>query len=548
MVNSIFLIFAAIIIAVLILGIALVTLIKFQHPDDKNQAWIPKFIIILSFLLVFGSSMIMPFDVATRQGNLSFDVDIIWLVCLCSVAGFLLLVIPFAFFYYEADSELDEEGEEGGACKKCCKQFGSAVSYSLLFCLVILILAVILFATPANTAIIPTHRITAGADLIVPICAPTTADPAVSEPAAYKFAATFNSYCASHANDATTPVIDALLGCSTYGKTFNWEISVTYPVYLLALLCFIGWWFFFLFTGVGLIALPMSLINDFRRRPKPMGKAKYMAECDNLTDRANSLIDKARTLRDGAKIQEAPQGFWARRKQRKATAQITELENEFYFLRRDFDILKMSYEFSKSNPLWFFLKLILGILGLIVSLLWIIHICIFVLPGKNHRLYGFLNVALDELSGIAGGDFPRVGVMLYAILTFWLMWCTIEGNQKFGLRFLLWRFYPMEVGNTMMNAFLANLWVLLLCVFPQVQFVSQALPIYARYTAIEALFGQQVRYLNGFRVFWEHNIFVIIMLGIAGLTLIFMLLCPGKRDAKLKKKIEERMTQRERRI
>jgi LMBR1 domain-containing protein 1 len=479
----------------------------------------------------------MPFDVLNREGDIGFDVDILWLICLCAVAAWVLLVLPFAYFYYENDIDsVDDEGEK----RKCCdKQCGPALMYSLLLTFIILIIAVVLYATPANTAIIPTHRILQSAAYMRPIC--DTTDVTV--------AAAFNNPSVDDACIVQSTV-DGILasGCSRNGSTFDWEISVTFPVYLMALLTFIGWWFFFLFAGVGLIALPFGLINDFRTRPKPMGKAKYLQECSVLGQRADALIDRARTLRDGSRDQSEPKGFWERRRRRRTGMVIRDLENDFYFLRRDFDLLKISYEFSKSNPLWFFLKLILGIVALIISILWLVHICIYMLPGRGRALDPFLNTFFDELTLIAGGDFPLLGVVFYAIFVFYLMWATIAGNQKFGIRFLIFRVYPMEVGNTMMNAFLANLWVLLLCVFPLIQFVAQALPEYSRYTAVQALFGNQVKYLKGFRVFWRNSIFIYMLLGIAFLTLVVMLICPGSRTKKLNEKLEARATQRERKL
>lgn len=39
-------------------------------------------------------------------------------------------------------------------------------------------------------------------------------------------------------------------------------------VYIVAILSFFGWIFLILFGGVGMFALPIDMINDFRKRPK----------------------------------------------------------------------------------------------------------------------------------------------------------------------------------------------------------------------------------------------------------------------------------------
>jgi hypothetical protein len=43
----------------------------------------------------------------------------------------------------------------------------------------------------------------------------------------------------------------------------------------MGLLAFIGWFFFMLFVGVGFMALPMDLLNDYRTRPKRMTSLEY---------------------------------------------------------------------------------------------------------------------------------------------------------------------------------------------------------------------------------------------------------------------------------
>ena len=46
------------------------------------------------------------------------------------------------------------------------------------------------------------------------------------------------------------------------------EIEVSFPIYVLALMSFIGWLFFVIFGGCGMIALPIDLILGYIHRPK----------------------------------------------------------------------------------------------------------------------------------------------------------------------------------------------------------------------------------------------------------------------------------------
>ena len=50
------------------------------------------------------------------------------------------------------------------------------------------------------------------------------------------------------------------------------RVSVTPVVYLMAMISFVGWFFFVLFGGIGLSALPMDLISAYRARPSALTK------------------------------------------------------------------------------------------------------------------------------------------------------------------------------------------------------------------------------------------------------------------------------------
>lgn len=532
-----FLIICAIVVSVFILGIAIVMIIKFQHPDDKLQAWIPKIVVILSLYLLFGTGMIMPYDVAAR-GNPGIDMDLLWQIVLIAVAAFALLVVPFAFFYYESD--IDDEKADGHSRSCCDGQLCSAVCYTLLFALIIIILCVILYATPANTAVVPTHRIVQAVNNMVTIC---TESLGVAGIAVQPF---------RNNSPAGEECLAEGGGCSSLGATFDWEISVTFIIYLFALMSFLGWWFFFMFAGVGFVGLPFDLINDFRTRPKPITSSMYFDQCSALVSRCDAQLAVANALRDGPRgakeFMNAPSGFGQRMRQRKLDRKIIAAEQDFYTLRRDFEILKISKEFSKSNPLWYGLKLVLGVLGLLLSIAWFLHIVLFILPGRNNEVDPFLNTLFIELDSLGGGKFPLFGVLAYAIFVFWLMWCTMIGAFKVGIRILIVRVYPMEVGKTYMNAFLANVWILLLCIFPLIQFITTAFPLYARYTAVEAIFGNQIRYLKGFSVFWKNNIFIIMMLAIFVLAVPVFLICPNSKRKELTKLVEAKSSERIKRI
>ena len=54
------------------LGILLVggvyLLVYYQHPDDHNEAWIPKIVVIGGFVLAGATVLMFPLDVANNEG------------------------------------------------------------------------------------------------------------------------------------------------------------------------------------------------------------------------------------------------------------------------------------------------------------------------------------------------------------------------------------------------------------------------------------------------------------------------------------------------
>jgi len=107
-----------------------------------------------------------------------------------------------------------------------------------------------------------------------------------------------------------------------------------------------------------------------------------------------------------------------------------------------------------------------------------------------------------------------------------------------GVRFLVWKLYPLEAGNTMMNAFLFNTFFILSCAIPCVQFCINAFPVYAAYTQANVMFGQQVKYIQGFSTFYVHNVFTIMILVMAFLTIIIMLVFPNNRAASVEAQLD----------
>lgn len=64
------------------------------------------------------------------------------------------------------------------------------------------------------------------------------------------------------------------------------ESETSFYVYVIALLSFFGWILLILFGGIGLFALPIDMINEFRLRPK----ARKTEEMDQTRKQLVTII------------------------------------------------------------------------------------------------------------------------------------------------------------------------------------------------------------------------------------------------------------------
>ena len=104
------------VVAILVLLVSLYLVVHFQHPEDKNQAWIPKLVVLLGFTVAMWTVLLFPLDVANQQ---ACDLDIplsscdttlpmtqLWYAVYIANIVITFVLVPFSIFYYEADSEL----------------------------------------------------------------------------------------------------------------------------------------------------------------------------------------------------------------------------------------------------------------------------------------------------------------------------------------------------------------------------------------------------------------------------------------------------------
>lgn len=110
-----FLILVAIVVAVLVFVGCVYVLIEYQHPEDKNQAWGPKGVVVFGLTIAMLTVLMFPLDVSNYQSckaNVSYSdckytlpMESLWYAVSISNIVLVFVFCPFALFFYEADSD-----------------------------------------------------------------------------------------------------------------------------------------------------------------------------------------------------------------------------------------------------------------------------------------------------------------------------------------------------------------------------------------------------------------------------------------------------------
>jgi len=294
--------------------------------------------------------------------------------------------------------------------------------------------------------------------------------------------------------------------CSDQGGSLQY---ITFPVsvimFLITLLSVVGWVIFVVFGGIGLIALPVELINSFRERPNPINKTVYEERVVKIGEKAENLMKEGLEIQNEKKVKRKEKNHW---------------KSEVWLLIDEFERNELAFKRRGGPVIVYYIKLVGGILGGILSLLWFLQLCIW----TNTNFYPFINYMLIAMDGI----WQFFGVLFFGIFAYWLLWCVITGNYKWGMRVpLFFTIHPMKAHETMLNSLLVNTLLILIASVAVVHVCADSFSEYARITSISSIFNVTIKYLRGLYWFWLVIRWVLI--GIAGLALIYFILRPSDR-------------------
>jgi len=500
--NLLFLLVGVVVLSI----VNLYGLIKWQHPQDKNQWWAAK-IVVLGGMLVTELVIIgLPLDVSNNGGARECSYDFgdtaecggldmrgYWTATFGLAMAWVLVMVPTLVSAYEAHDETGDATCAFTARAAACSELGLLVVFFLV--------------------LLPMYFILGVAKLPVEEYRGTIAGAAVRSYAAVEGATSFDAMGDLAADDAV------------FAGSTNVQLSfgVDFLTYASAFFSWIGWFLFALWGGIGLACLPIDLVLAYVYRPVPMD-ARELAELKlAIQRRTGELLDVGESLRrerSAFKDGDA-KGWWATRKHKAADQiRVNKFAQMVMILEGDVEELEIcSGRATDYEPLVYVGYLFAGVAAGLASLAWLAHIVLYMLLPDPPT--PFLNAFLGQFNGW----YPLAGSLACAFLSFYLLLATMKGCLKFGTRFFLVKLHPMKYNGTELNAFLFNVGLFALCAFPVVQFCAAAFAEYGQYADAATRF-KVIKHLVFFRAFYETSAFEYALVAVLGASLIWLFVAP----------------------
>ena len=129
--------------------------------------------------------------------------------------------------------------------------------------------------------------------------------------------------------------------CVTEHMWRSIKITCSPLVYFMAIIAFFGWFFFVVFVGIGLTALPMDLLIEFTTRPQTIDVQEYAKQKMLLNERAQKLTEVAKKL--GPNAHRATGG--------RTRTTYNKFKQAVYFLEKDWEKVKTAYKERGGNPI-----------------------------------------------------------------------------------------------------------------------------------------------------------------------------------------------------
>ncbi|PFH33767.1 putative LMBR1 family region protein [Besnoitia besnoiti] len=498
----------------------------FEHANDSSLTApevVCKLAILAGLQLAWLFILALPLDAYNQHSPLidkaaghvtaGLDMRLYWSVVTWFIILYLLLAVPFATFYYEAD--FDPRVTKAVPWRRALLKTLLAVFFTVVIVIIVYLLC---------------RSISLSFDQ--EICA-QWAGQDVSKPLA--------GFCESIAKTGAGPVSSAPLQAPQSSKGYFADtgaekappgapavkMHVDVSVYLLAAMSFVGWFTFALFGGIGLAALPLDAFYNFRYRPRAISLGAFKEIRRQLGEKAKKLRFIGEALAQEEAVQESLSWREFKRKRQYRT-DVNRYKKAVFDLDQEYRQLAVCMRERGENPFYSYLKLSLGVAALLLSIIWIGHTIlncvvpqILDISPVNHAVFGFLDAFLKIL---ADHSLALLALLFYAFLVCYLLLCVIKGCFKFGANvFCFIGIHPMRKDETHLNSFLFNVVLVLVSCAAVIQFTARCFQGYTQSTMAAWIFDVQLLVLPFFGFIFKYNIFIYFFVAVAFITAIALL-------------------------
>ena len=494
-------IFMLVIVCVLSVIIILVNiyLLAYYCTTDDNDfkgAIFLKITAVLGMFIGLGQVCLLPLDVSNQRGSGGeFPMDLIWQITYLVIIIFVFVIIPLEISIYECDPDWT------------CKQ-KITNSFCFSFC-VILVAGLLLIITffVFNKVHIPVTSIKCKVDFGDGFKSSKEILTAVEETEIYK-------------------------PCTTLEDT-NIEFTVDFKIYAIALLSFISYILFMVFGGIGIFSFPLDLIYSFCTRPVKIKPAKLEEMKKEIVLTAADLKDLAMQLKKLEELGHHKKNIFSKDR-RHYNDLLKQLKVGVSVLDDQFQVVNFQELANQTSALGYLMQLIAGIFCMLLSVFWILQMVFYIIVKIDGKpLFTFLNIPLVKLADI---NLSFLSIIIFVVMSFYLLLCTVKGNFKFGLRIMiLGQIHPMKKDKTYMNSILFNVLLVMLTSVSVIQFSIRAFGEYTSMTDADIIFNGQIKYLTFYRFFFNYNVFEYGFLLFALISFIYLICRPN--DTNTVKKI-----------
>jgi len=491
-----FLLIATIVIGLILLFVNIYLLALYVHPEDRGfgASLTPKVLVVIGLTLSWGQVLMVSLDISNTRGfGGGFNMDSLWTFAIYLTSLFLIILIPFALFFYDTDEQ-----------KAFRQRLTSASTYTVGTFILYALIIIITYNWFGRINLPVISEIIKADDLVD------------SETTSVNFA--------------------ALLANPPLTKKRLMVFNAGFTVFLMAFFSIIGWVLLVFFGGMGLFAIPWDGIEAYRNRPIKRSKQEILAKKSQLQDSITELIQSGQGIEESQKDVESARGFVAKkRSEAKVNSNVNKFKASVLSIEKEFEIFSAEVNYQNINPLTYSTQLWVGLGLFAVSLIWWVQILLSLIHDKQgFPISQFLNKPLLWFEETLGTGFVSTGLL--TILSVYLIIAVSKGNVKFGMKIpFFFTIHPMSPNETLMNSFLFNLWLILTTSVAMVHFLTENFAQYTRLTSSAFFFGTVVKHMEFFQFFFVNRIFETAFLAWSVLTLFCLVVCGGRRQPATKK-------------